>query len=48
MISRKDVHPKKADAPISATLGGSVISRKDVHPKKADAPISVRLGGSVI
>ena len=31
VISLRDVHPKKADCPISVRLGGSVILAKDLH-----------------
>ena len=48
MISLKDEHPKKAHAPTSGRLGGSVISLNEVHPSKADSQMLVRLGGSVI
>ena len=41
VISLNDVHPEKADPPISVRVGGSVISLNDVHPEKACSPISV-------
>ena len=45
---RKDVHWEKADGPVSARVGGSVISLNEVHVEKANCPILVRAGGNAI